>query len=819
MNYRIKHTAVFILMLVIASACSLTKSLEENEKLLYATSIKIDKSGIAEQEELSSNIVQKPNRRLLFLFPVYLRIYNAYDDEKLANRNAKKKAKLERRNAKRLAKGKSEKEFKEVWGYRIKHNIGEEPVIVDSNETERSVKQLELYLSQLGYYRSKIEVEKKSKWRKRLKLIYDITAGEPTIINDYRFNIEDYEIFNKNPEVVNGSLVKKGKPLNIEQLESERTRVTKALRNKGYYYFNSQYVSFEVDTFQTPKRALVKEIVENPYTAYTGVTGDDSLAVKKHVQFTVDKVFINAAYDPQLENVSSDTAIIKKYVFTNLAQLNFKPNMLLKSIFIKPGTLYSQEAQEYTYRRLNALKNFKFINIKYIQRSDSTLNCYINMSPSLPQSLALESEGTNTGGNLGVAGNLSYTHRNIFRGTESLNIRLRGGFESQPTSNTGGSAENENAVNIGDVGLFNTIEYGIDFSLNIPELLIPRNFSALNLPKYNNPKTVFNLNFNFQQRPDYTRSLINGSMAYQWSAATKQTNLFVFQPVGVSLIQIDKSEEFQKTLDEINNPFYTATYSDQLIMGTKLNHTWTNQNLNKDRNFNFNRAQLETAGNALSLISQSLQFDEVDGHYEIDSIQFAQFVKLDNDFRWYNVITENTRMVYRFYGGVGLPYGNSDALPFDKSFFAGGANDIRAWRARSLGPGSLPDSLKQGIDQVGDIILELNLEYRYKLTKTVEGALFADIGNIWLHEGEDRPESAVFRANRFYKELGIGLGTGLRFDFSFLLLRLDLGVQVHDPAQAPGERWLYQAKPLYEELNGKPYGLQYTLNLGIDYPF
>jgi outer membrane translocation and assembly module TamA len=818
-NYRIYHTAVFVLMLVLASACSVTKDLKEDEKLLYATAIKIDKTGIAEQEELAANIVQKPNRRLLFIFPLYLRVHSAYNDDKLEKRNAKKEAKINRKNEKRLAKGKQEKAFKPVWGYRIKHNIGEEPVIVDSNETERSVKQLKLHLAQLGYYRANVEVSRKNKWGKRLKVTYSITAGEPTLISDYRFNIEDYDIFSKNSEVINGSLIKKGKPLNIEQLEKERIRVTKALRNKGYYYFNSQYVSFEVDTFQIPKRAVVKELIENPYTAYTSSGGSDSLAVNKHVQFTVNKVYINAAYDPQFENVSSDTAIINDFIFTNLAQLNFKPNTLLKSIFIKPGALYSQEVQEYTYRRLNALKNFKFINIKYIQRSDNTLDCYINMSPSLPQSLAIESEGTNTGGNLGVAGNLSYTHRNIFRGTESLNIRLRGGFESQPTSNTGGSVQDESAVNIGDVSLFNTIEYGIDFSLNIPELLIPKKVSSFSLPKYNNPKTIFNLNFNFQQRPDYTRSLINSSMAYQWSAATKQTNLFVFQPLGISLIKIDKSDEFQKTLDEINNPFYTATYSDQLIVGTKLNHTWTNQNLGKDRNFNFNRAQIETAGNALSLMSQSMQLDEIDGHYEIDSIQFAQFLKLDNDFRWYNVLSENTRMVYRFYGGVGIPYGNSSALPFDKSFFAGGANDIRAWRARSLGPGSLPDSLKQGIDQVGDIILELNLEYRYKLTKTVEGALFADIGNIWLHDGEDRPESAVFRTDRFYKELGVGLGTGLRFDFSFLLLRLDLGVQVHDPAQAPGERWIYQAKPLYEELNGKPYTLQYTLNLGIDYPF
>lgn len=805
-------------------SCGVTKNLKEDEQLLYSSTLKVDRPQDIKIEELQTNISQKPNRKLFFFFPTYLWVYNLYKTENVEQRNQKKRLKLEAKNAKRTAKGKQEREYKPVWGDRIRNGIGEKPVIFDSLEMERSVTQMKLYLEQAGYYRSTIETDVKNTRlyhrNKKLKATYKVKIGPPTVINKFNFKIEDYDIYQKNAEIVNGTLLHKQDPLNIETLEKERERLTIAMRNSGYYYFSQDYVSFEVDTNQAPQQAQVKEILENPYEQFQTANGSDSLVVQKHLKYRIRDIYINASYDPRFPNNVEDSLHTQGYIFTNKAQLRYKPKMLLKSIFIRPGTDYSLEAQEYTYRRLNALRNFRFVNIRYVDvPGTNELDCYINLTPALPQSLAVESEGTNTGGNLGIAGSLNYTHRNIFKGTEQLGIKLRGGFESQPTTNTGGSEEDGSAVTIGDLKLFNTIEYGIDFSLNIPELLIPKNIYTFKLPNYENPKTIFNVNFNFQQRPDYTRSLINGSYAYQWNALTKQTNFFTIQPVGVSLIKIDKSQEFQDRLDEINNPFYTSTYSDQLIVGTKSTYTWTNQNLRLNRNFAYNRVQAETAGNALVLANNLLGTEKVDGYYEIDSIQFAQYIKFDNDFRWYNVLTQNSKAVYRIYAGVGFPYGNLNVMPFDKSFFAGGSNDIRAWTARSLGPGSMPDSLKQGIDQVGDIIIEFNMEYRLKLTPTLEGALFADIGNIWLHPRDDRPEEAHFQLDDFYKEFAIGIGPGLRFDFSFLLLRLDLGFQFHDPAQAPGERWVFQPKDKYNAVHNRDYTLQYTLNLGIDYPF
>jgi len=820
LNKKLKNTFLLVFVFFSVTSCSLKKGLEEDEKLLFSNKVNINSTPYVSSSEIESNIKQVPNRKLFFLFPFRLWIYNLYNTEKLEARNEKKKQKIEQKNQKREAKGKEPKEYKPVLGYRLRNNLGEAPVIYDSNATALSVKQINLYLEKSGFYHAEINTEIKHLGKNRIRQIYNIKTGKPTLISDFQFKFEDYamfKVYQSKSTSEKRSLIRKNTPIQIDVLEEERSKISSFMRNNGYFYFSPDYVYFEVDTTVGPYSCQVKEIIQKDYEVYQKEDGSDTLNFKNHERYTIGKIYVNASYDTRYETSPFDTIQAYGLIFQNMAQLRYNPKTLAKNIFIRSGTYYSQKIQDYTYRRLSALKNFKYVNIRF-QESDSAnvLDCYINLSPSLPQTIAVEGVGTNTGGNLGVSGNLSYTHKNIFKGTELLNIKLKGGVESQPTNNT----DESNVINIADLELFNTIEYGVEASLNIPELLFPKNIETIKLPGYNNPKTIFNLSYNFQQRPDYRRSVINGSFAYQWNADTKNTNFYVFQPVHASLINIDKSEAFQDRLDEINNAFYTSTYSDHLIIGSKLTYTWSNQNQNDaSDNFLFNRAQIETAGNSITGLFDLTNREQVDGHYEIDSIQYAQYIKLDNDLRWYTNVNRNSKVVYRGYAGIGIPYGNLNVMPFDRSFYAGGSNDIRAWQARSLGPGSLPDSLKNGIDQVGNIILELNIEYRYKITKTVEGALFVDIGNIWSsYEDEERP-GADFDLETFYRELAVGPGLGLRFDFSFLLLRLDLGFQVHDPAQAIGERWIFEPKTLYKEANGRNYNLKTTFNLGIDYPF
>ncbi|NEQ50438.1 MAG: BamA/TamA family outer membrane protein, partial [Leptolyngbya sp. SIO3F4] len=680
------------------------------------------------------------------------------------------------------------------------------------------------YLFNHGYFNNTVSSQVEYLRRKRARVTYTMQAGRPYLLDDVRYSLEDYTLLDAVSKATKGTLLKPGQNFDLDKIDEERVRVTKAMRNQGYYDFTKEFLIYEADTTNEPFRVDIKELVENPTEFRTTAQGNDTIVETKHLAYTIRNVYVNAAYSTRYENFLEDTLQAFGIVFTNQSQMRHNPKILAKSIFVKAGDLYRQEAQEYTYRRLSALQNFKYISINY-EKIEGTqeLNCFINLSPSLGQSFAVEGEGTNTGGNLGVSGNLNYAHKNLFKGTELLAVKLFGGVEAQQTINsevTGESSEGEQ-INIAGVNIFNTFEYGAETSLNISELLIPKKIYTFKIPKYDNPKTIFAVQYNFQNRPDYARQLSNASIAYRWSASnTKNSNDYSFYPINFSVIRIEKDTAFERRLEEINNPFYTSAYDDHLILGVKFDHAWSNQKTRGNDNFIYNRASLETSGNGLSMLMGVLGEERDDqGSYQLFNIRYAQYLRLANDIRLYRKLNQDARIVYRAYAGIGLPYGNLDVMPLNRSFFAGGANDIRAWNARSLGPGSLTDIQKQGIDQVGDILIEGNIEYRYRFTKTFEGALFTDVGNIWLLDREDQDEEAEFQLDRFYNELAVGSGIGFRFDFSFLLLRFDWGFQIKDPALPEGERWIFQSKDQYNAENASDYRLRSTFNLGIGYPF
>ncbi len=809
-----------VAILILFSACNSTKYLGEDELLLH--SYKIEQKGSkVDSDGINELIRPQPNQKTLFFFNLKLWVHNLYNPEKLEARQEKKRIKHAAKNEKRLTKDKKEKEFKPTLGYRLRESVGEEPILFDSVRMKQNEMQISMYLKNKGYFHNQVEASYTAK-KKKVKVLYRITPNKPHLIQNLKYSINDENLLQDLKQVTRGSLIKPGENFDMDVIDKERARISRGFRDLGYYFFNPEFIIFEADSNKTPFRIEIKEIIQNPKTTQKTENGSDSVVTLPHLKYTIRNVYINASYNPRFNDNYTDTVHQNGIVFINASQLNFNTRILAKSIFIKPGEKYSQASQEYTYRRINALKNFRFIGIRYeeISGSPGELNCTILLTPSNNQSFAAEAEGTNTGGNLGVSGNLRYTHKNIFRGTEQFSTRLRGGFEAQQTSNLG-TINAENNIGIGDVALFNTLEGGIETSLNIPELMLPKKIYTFKLPRYENPKTMFNLGYNFQQRPDFTRTLSNASFAYYWSGTKRNSKDFFFYPLNVSLISIQKTPAFEQRLREINNPFFTNTYSDHLIVSSRFQYLWTNQNLRRNQNYTYNRFYVESAGNGLRALNELTDENkDIDRNfYSISGIRYAQFVRFSNDLRFNKVINKSSNIVYRFYGGVGFPYGNLDVLPFDRSFFVGGANDIRAWTARSLGPGSLPDSLKNGIDQVGDILLEFNVEYRFKVTKMLEGALFTDIGNIWLHERSNRPKEAQFELNRFYKEFAIGSGIGIRFDFSFLILRFDYGFQIHDPALAEGERWVFEPKTKHNAANIRNYRPRGTFNIGINYPF
>jgi outer membrane protein assembly factor BamA len=402
------------------------------------------------------------------------------------------------------------------------------------------------------------------------------------------------------------------------------------------------------------------------------------------------------------------------------------------------------------------------------------------------QDFTVESEATNTGGNIGVAGSVGYRNKNTFRGAEILQLRIRGGLEAIPNF-TGDTLERKRLF------FFNTYEIGPEFSLSFRKFPLP-SFLEKNTSRYFNPLSTFNFAYNYQERPDYTRSVTNFSFNVNWTQSRNQRWIIYFPDINA--VRVNLSPEFRATLESLNDPRLRYSYDPHLI--TSIHGSWifNNQATSTTGNFIFLRPNLEYAFKAFN-----------------SSLAIARYVKFDVDFSYHQYVNPFNNLIYRFAFGVGFPQQSTRALPFEKSFFAGGANSVRAWSARTLGPGSYRQTLN--IEQSGDIKIEANVEYRSNIFRfpngiVLEGAAFADAGNVWTrNEDESRPGSQ-FDTNTALSELGIGSGVGLRFNFSFFIFRSDFAVKLRDPSLG-NNRWVYpQQKFVIGDI---------TTSLAIGYPF
>ena len=456
-----------------------------------------------------------------------------------------------------------------------------------------------------------------------------------------------------------------------------------------------------------------------------------------------------------------------------------------------------------------SLNIFRIINIFYKEtdannRNQQLLNCYIQLTPYTTQSYSVEVEGTNTSGNVGVAGNINYKHNNLFKGAEIFDLKLKGALQLQRAV-----VENQTSQ-----VLFNTIEFGTETKIDIPKFLLPLNSEHFYMKYY--PKTSISLSYNYQKRPDYTRSIANFGFGYYWKSSkfSKQ----IVKPIDVNYVNIPYiTTEFDSL---ITGTYLENSYKNFFIPEASYSFIYNSQSLKKHRDFMFFRANLEASGNSLySLYDLFSEPKNKDGSYELLGLRFSQFVRADFDLRYYNVLDKSNTFVYRAYAGLGVPFGNSEVLPFVKQFYSGGATDIRAWQVRSLGPGSYKvpplvignDTINTYPNQSADFKLEANYEYRFDLFWILQGAFFIDAGNIWSINKKDKREGALFKFNKFYKDIAIGTGLGLRFDFSFFLLRFDLGVKARDPLEPRNNGWILGYRKIkYND---------WMFNIAIGYPF
>ena len=642
------------------------------------------------------------------------------------------------------------------WFNKWIQRVGTPPVIYDSTLTVASANQLHLALNNRGYMNNVVNYRVNTDSSKRkARVAFDITLGEPYRIRSISYDIPDEDL----SEIILGDsahfTVHNGDLLDFNKLEEWRQSITNHLRNNGYFAFNKEYITFTADTAANSREVDLTLNTRAPYRNermpyYTG-----------HQPFFVRNVTYVTNYDPEL-------------MHDGYAECNY----------IEPGGLYNTEAINRTYKslgRLNTLKQI-MIDIKPVGEVDGKLmvDAFVLLQPEKSQTVSVSLEGTNSDGDIGFGVGLDYEHRNIFKGAEVLSAKTKVSYESI-SGNVGGLIND------------NYSEYSTELGLTFPKFMFP--FLKRSFKRKIQASTAFTVNFDYQARLEYTRVIAGGGLRYQWTERSRRLShtLTLFDLSVISVPNYD--EEWRQS---ITNPLVGYSYDDHMILRMGYNFYRTNkaevsvQQMGRFQRDVFTiRANVETAGNLLHAISHiSGQEPDENGSYKALGIRYSQYVKTDADYAFTHYLDRRQSVAFHVGAGVAVPYGNSDALPFEKRFYSGGANSVRGWGVRTLGPGSYNEesSVYNFFDQCGDIRFDVNLEYRAKLFWVVELGLFIDAGNIWTIKEYENQEGGVFKFNKFYEQIALAYGAGIRLDFKYFLVRADMGMKAHDPASGK-EHW------------------------------
>ena len=747
-------TVIIIVLVVMTTACSSTKHVPQGKLLLDKVKINItDPHKDVEASQLANYLRQNANHRVLGGLKLQLALYN------IAGRDSAN------------------------WFNRWIKRVGTPPVIYDSALTVASADQLHMALSNRGFMNNVVtyQVEADSAKRKA-RINYDITLGEPYFIRSIDYDIPDEDLRDIILADTARFTVHEGDLLNYNRLDEWRQNITENLRNHGYYAFNKEYITFMADTAAGSKAVDLTLNSRDPYR------NDHMPYYTEHEPFYVRDVVYVTDYDPvEMHDAfwGADTVTLHSGIkIIEGPDRYLRHDVLDECNHIEPGQLYNAEAITRTYRALGRLNILKQINIdvRPLGEVDGVLmvDAYVLLSPDKSQTVSVSLEGTNSEGDLGFGVGLDYEHRNIFKGAEVLSAKAKVSYESI-SGNLSGLINN------------NYSEYSTELGLTFPKFMFP--FLKRSFKRKIQASTAFTVNFDYQARPEYTRIIAGGSWRYQWTERSRRM-AHTLTLVDVSVISVPKyDEEFFK---RITNPLLFYSYQDHLIMRMGYNFYRTNKaemNVLQMGRFQRNvftiRANAETAGNLLYGLSHLTgQKADADGSYKAMGIRYSQYFKADADYSFTHYFDHRQSVAFHVGAGVAVPYGNSDVLPFEKRFYSGGANSVRGWGVRTLGPGSYDsnNNLSKFIYQCGDIRFDVNLEYRAKLFWVVELGLFMDAGNIWtIKNYEDQP-GGVFKFNKFYEQIAAAYGAGIRLDFKYFLVRVDMGMKAHNPASGQ-EHW------------------------------
>lgn len=825
MRTRTSHIAAAITA-VILCACNSTRWVPQGKHLLVRNQVTVD-PGTLSADEIGSIIKQKPNKRV-FWRSIYLDWYNLRDPVKVARKRALKDSLCEVENAARRLKNKKPK----TCDHATRGRNGEAPVLLDSSMIDRSVEQIRLYAVKEGYFAARVSdtthfthrsILPWKGWgarpykKPKAAVEYVVKAGRPWTICQVEHRIDDPRMADYIEQEKTNSLLRPGDRFDGDLIDEERTRIAAYLRSEGYLFFTRDMVIFDADTSAGDHQVDLLMRLERPKAqTQRGLKGTPEGTV-----YYLDKVIVDTrwrrASDTTMRMIwSLPTDTLSYGGATMLYQGHrpeFRPKSLMWQLFLHENDRFNQNDVDRSFRRLTNLRVFDRVDITFDTlgvRGPGLANCRVSLVRGKRQGMSIEGFGTNRGGFLGTSLNFGYRHKNIFRTMALLQTSLTFGFEAQQKLTTSTASEDASTA-IGKGALFNTIEIGPEASLRIP---LP-----WGAKKANGSRLIVSALYNYQQRPDYTRTLAKGSLGAEFFSTPTQS--FALYPLELNFVSIPtRTEAFAAFLDSTNDAVLKDSYTDHVIPGFRGIYTLNTQPAGKRRNNHFFRGILESSGNISRFIGHNFggtPLHDAYGkeYYTFTGVRFAQFIKADVDYRFYHTIHERSSLVMRATVGVGKPYGNLEVLPFEASFYSGGANGMRAWRARTLGPGSYR-SPTNSFDRIGEMRLEGNVEYRFKIFGYLEGALFADAGNIWYLQPDPAKPGGDFKWDRFMSELAVGTGVGARLNFDFFLIRIDLGLQTKNPSLPMGQRWIFQEKdPEYvtsfvDKLN---------LNLGINYPF
>lgn len=842
--------ALFFLFGILFYSCSEVRKLQKKELLIQDNEIIVN-SKSTNSEDLQNQLYQKPNSKLLGFKP-RLQLYN------LSKKNAdssyqawllKKPNRLDR-----MIKLYSKKQVNRlgksffVSGYSdFFKEIGEAPSILDTAKVRKSEIRLHSYQFNRGFFDVKVASKIDSLKDKKVKVTYQINTGKPYIIDSIFRNIETPVVDSMYVTISGNSLIKSGETYTAENINNEKKRIATEFRNRGLYHFQENYIKKpDVDTIGKANKLNITFNIGNRV-----VKNADSTYTEPFKLYRINKV--NVFTDKQVKEkaVGIDSLSYKKFNFYSSGKLKYKPKALINAIFIEEGKLFSDQDRTLTTRALSNLRVFRYPQIQYVE--DATGNgliANIVLTPLKKYEFNIKGDFTQSNIQLfGISGFTGITFRNLFKGAEILDFSLRGNLGSSK------DASIKNSTN----AFFNILEYGGDIKLSFPRIFFPINTKRL-ISKESLPSTSITLGLSKQTNIGLDKENYYGSFYYDWGLnkdETKKFKLDLFNLQFVKNLNIDNYfNVYNYSYNTLNNLAQTyntnqdfedangnLTFSgaldfinevktggipvaneidfkaintigerrnrlieNNLILLSSFSYNLSTKSSINDVQFYNIKAKIESSGNVLNAIAkQKKEALNSNDNQTVFGVAYAQYIKTEFEYIKHLQLYKKSSVAFRFFGGVAVPYGNSNSVPFSRSYFAGGSNDNRGWQAYSLGPGS---SLSVNDFNEANLKLSLNLEYRFNIFNSLNGALFTDAGNIWNVSDNVEDEKLKFKGSKSFQEIALGTGFGLRYDFGFFVIRGDLGFKAYNPAKEYSQRWL-------KDMNLS----KAVFNIGINYPF